>query len=58
MLLTATSSLRPPAPTVNVSPTFMSALAPTLMLVAPAATASDKVVCVAALPTAVTVASS
>ena len=57
-LATLTSSLRPPVPTVSVSPTVMLALAATLMLVAPAAAAADRVVCVAALPTAVTVASS
>ena len=58
MLATLTVSLRPPVPTVSVSPTVMLEAAATLMLVAPAAAAAVRVVCVAALPTAVTVASS
>ena len=57
-LATVARSLRPPVPIVSVSPAEMFSLAATAILVAPAIAAVDRVVCVAALPTAVTVACS
>ena len=55
---TAAISLRAPVPSVSVSPTLTLESAASLMLVAPATAAEASVVCVAALPTAVTVATS